>query len=85
MRIKGFRRATTISVGTSPVEVPVSGKGVLLYNDGAGKVFLGPPEVSPLSGLPVDPSSGIVIELEEGARIYAVSDSSATLRVLEVL
>jgi len=86
MKVKGFINAVKLTVQGSPVQVPLGrGSGVLLYNDGAGKVFVGPADVNTDTGVPIEPNTGMFIELKEGARIYVVSDSTASLRVLEVV
>ncbi|GAB6066016.1 hypothetical protein JCM9492_11080 [Aquifex pyrophilus] len=84
MKVKGFLDARKISVSTTPVEISLSGKGVILYNDGSGKVFVGGASVSVDTGYPIEAGSGLFLELREGARIYVVSDSGASLRILEV-
>ncbi len=84
MKVKGFLNSRTTAVGNTPQEINLQGKGVILYNDGSGKVYVGDVNVSPSTGYPIKPDSGLFLELKEGARIYVVSDSSATLRILEV-
>jgi len=84
MRLKGFKSASTLSVGTSPTELKLNASAIL-YNDGPGKVFLGPPDVSPSTGIPIEVGSGLALELTSGTRIWLVSDSSATVRVIEIL
>jgi len=84
MRLKGFKDARVLSVDTSALELKVDGS-VVLYNDGPGKVFLGPPNVSSENGIPIEANSGLALELTSGTRIWLISDSSATVRVIEVM
>jgi len=84
MRLKGFKSTSTLSVGTSPTELKLNASAIL-YNDGPGKVFLGPPNVSSENGIPIEANSGLALELTSGTRIWLISDSSATVRVIEVM
>jgi len=84
MKIKGFLSSRVITVANTPQEINAQGKGIVLYNDGSGVLYLGDANVTPSTGYPIEPNSGLFLELKEGARIYVVSDSAALVRVLEV-
>lgn len=86
MRITEFLSQRAVNVGSTPIPVNQSSEAgyVIIYNDGAGKIFIGGSTVNTDTGLPLEPQNGIVFEVSPTAKIYILSDSNAVVRILEV-
>ncbi len=86
MKITEFLSERVVNVSSTPVLLnqEKEARYLVIYNDGSGKLFIGGASTSTSTGLPVEPQKGIVLEISENAKVYGVSDSSASVRILEV-
>ena len=88
MPLKGRVKAAKISVGTTAVELYISGKSrrtISIKNNSSTVVYIGGKNVTAAQGYPLANRETMDVDLADEAHIYGITESgTAEVRILEV-
>ncbi len=83
-------KSNNISITTTAAALPVTAfenrRAIAIYNFGAGTLFIGASDITITNGFPILAGSSISIDIQgsNNVTIFAVSDSTADVRILEI-